>query len=177
MVPQISAILGSVSMVLMIMAIKALITPYRISCHLIQSFEERLVFNLLQNLLYWLSEHSINCLGVGRSWLPKKIFPRSVIIDPVRPKILPLLSDHLSLSFPLYLVFLYPSVLVNPIHKLVHTGNRLTSQRFPQIMLGWEAYLKSTNGHIIEVSVYFVKHLLVSIRVSLQSLPIPHGHG
>ena len=52
MIPQISAILGSVPMVLMIMAIKALITPHRISYHLIRSLEERLIFNLLQNLLY-----------------------------------------------------------------------------------------------------------------------------
>ena len=149
-------------MILMILA-KALITPHRISYYLVRSFEERLVFNLFQNLLYWFSEHSINHLGVGRSWLPNKVFPRSVIIVPVRPEIPPLLRDHLSLSFPLYLVFLYPSIIVNPIHKLAHTGNRFTSQRFPPIMLGWEASLKSTNGHIVIVSIYFIKHLPISI--------------
>ena len=118
--PQVSTILGSVSMVLMIMAIKALITPHRISYHLVQPFEEQLVFNLLQNLLYWFSKHSINCLDVGRSWLPNKIFPRSIIIEPVRPEIPHLLRDHLCLSFPLQSVLLYPSVLINSIHKLTH---------------------------------------------------------
>ena len=127
MVPQVSAILGSVSMVLMILAIKALITPHRISCHLVRPFEERLVFNLFQNLLYWFSEHSINHLGVGRSRLPNKVSPRSVIIVSIRLEIPPLLRDHLSLSFPLQLVFFYHFVLVNQIHKLAHTSNRLTS--------------------------------------------------
>ena len=135
--PQISTILGSVPMVLMIMAIKALITLQRISCHLVRPFEKRLVFNLFQNLLYWFSEHSIDHLGIGRSLLPDKIFPRSVVMDPVRPEILPLLRDHLSISFPLQLVLLYPSVLINPIHQLTYTGNRFTSQRFSQVMLGW----------------------------------------
>ena len=161
--PQVSAILGSVPMVLMIMAIKVLITPHMISCHLVQPFEERLIFNLLQNLLYWFLEHSIHRLSIGRSWLPNKIFPRSVIMGPVLPEIPPLLRDHLCLSFPLQLVFLYSSVLINLIHKLTHTGNRFTRQRFPQTMLGWEASLESTNGHIIIVPVYFVKHLPISI--------------
>ena len=130
MIPQISAILGSVPMVLMIMAIKVLITPHRISYHLIWPFEERLIFNLLQNLLYWLSEHSINRLGVGRSRLLNKIFPRSVVLDSIRPEIPPLLRDHLSISFTLQLVLLYPSILINPIHQLMYTGNRFTSERF-----------------------------------------------
>ena len=112
MVPQISAILGSVSMVLMIMEIKVLITLHRISFHLVRPFEERLVFNLFQNLLYWFSEHSIDRLGVGRSLLPDNIFLGSVIMDPVRPEIPHLLRDHLSLSFPLQLVLLYPSILI-----------------------------------------------------------------
>ena len=167
MVPQVSIILSSVSMVLMITAIKALITPHRISCHLVRPFEERLVFNLLQNLLYWFSEHSIHRLGVGRSWLPNKIFPRSVIMGSVWPEIPHLLKDYLCLSFSLQLVFLYSSVLVNSIHKLTHTGNRFTRQRFPQTMLGWEASLESTNDHIIIVLVYFVKYLPISIRVGL----------
>ena len=136
MTPQVSAILGGVSMVLVILVIKTLITPHRISYHLIRSFEERFVFNLLQNLLYWFLEHSINHLGAGRSRLSNKVFSRSVIIVSVRLEIPPLLRDYLSLSFPLQLVFFYPSVLVNPIHKLAYTSNMLTSQRFPQIMLG-----------------------------------------
>ena len=81
----------------------------------------------------------------------------------VQLEIPPLLRDHLCLSFPLQLVLLYSLVLVNPIHKLTYTGNRFTRQRFPQTMLGWEANLESTNGHIIIVPVYF-------------GFPLPHGH-
>ena len=176
MVPQVSAILSGVSMVLMILAIKVLITPHRISCHLVWPFEERLIFNLLQHLLYQFLKHSINHLGVGRSWLPNKVFSRSVIIVPIHLNIPPILRDHLSLLFPLQLVFFYPPVLVNPIHKLTHTGNMLTSQKFPQIMLGWKTNLESTYGHIIIVSFYFIKHLPLSIRVGLQSFSILHEH-
>ena len=135
MIPQVSAILGIMSVVLVILAIKALIMPHKISCYLIRPFEERLVFNLLQDLLYWFLEHRINHLGVGRSRLPNKVFLRSVIIVSVQLEIPNFLRDNLSLSSPLQLVFLYPFVLVNPFHKLAHTNNRLTSQRFPQIML------------------------------------------
>ena len=125
-VPQVSAILGSVSMILMILAVKVLIAPHRISCHLFQPFKEQLVFNLFQNLLYWFSEYGINRLGVGRSWLPNKIIPRSVIVVPIQPEIPPLLRDHLSLSFSLQLVFFYSSVFVNPI-QLAYISNRFTS--------------------------------------------------
>ena len=175
MIPQVPTILGSVPMVLMIMAIEALITSHRISCHLVRPFEEWLVFNLLQNLLYWFLEHSIHRLSVGRSWLPNKIFPSSVIMRPVWPEIPHLLRDHLLFSLPLQLVLLYSSVLINPIHKLAHTSNRLTHQRFSQTMLGWKDSLKSTNGHIVIVPVYLIKHLPISIRVGLQSLPLLHG--
>ena len=83
MVSQIPAVIRCVPMVLMIMEIEALITPHRISYHLVRPFEEQLVFNLLQNLLYWFSEHSIHRMSVGRSWFPNKIFPRLVIMGPV----------------------------------------------------------------------------------------------
>ena len=166
MIPQISVILNNVPMILMVMAIKALITPHRISCHLIWPLEEWLVFNLFQNLLYWLSEHSINRLGVGKSRLPNKIFSRSVVLDLIWLEIPPLLRDYLRLSFPLLLVLLYSSILINLIHQLTYIGNRFTSERLSQVMFCWEASLKSTNGHIIIAPVYFVKYLLVSIWVS-----------
>ena len=86
-------------MVLMILAIKVPVASHRISCHLVWPFEEQLILNLLQHLLHWLSKHSINHLGVSRSWLPNKVFLRSVIIVSVRPKIPSLLRDYLSLSF------------------------------------------------------------------------------
>jgi len=66
MVPQILAILHSVSLVLMVLAIKALVAPHGVSSHLVWPFEERFVLNLLQNLMHRFLEHCINCLGVGR---------------------------------------------------------------------------------------------------------------
>ena len=67
MIPLVPAIFGEVSLVLVIMAIKALVAPSGISCHLIWPFEERLVLNLFQHLAHWLLEHSINRLSMGKS--------------------------------------------------------------------------------------------------------------
>ena len=131
MIPQISTILCSVSLVLIVLTIKSLVAPYRISCHLIWSLEERLILDLLQNLVHQFSEHRIDHLSIGRPWLPNKVFPRSVIIVPVQPEIPPLLRDSLSLIFPLLLVFLNSFILVNPVHELAHTGDRLSRQRLP----------------------------------------------
>ena len=47
MVPQIPAILCSVSLVLMVLTIKALVVLYGVSSHLVWLFEERLLLNLL----------------------------------------------------------------------------------------------------------------------------------
>ena len=66
MIPQILVVLGDVSLVLVVVAIKVLITPYEISCHLIWPFEEWLILNLFQYLVHWLSEHNINRMSVGR---------------------------------------------------------------------------------------------------------------
>ena len=66
MIPQILAVLDDVSLVLVIVAIKALIAPHGIFYHLIWPFEERLILNLFQYLVHWLSEHNINRLSVGR---------------------------------------------------------------------------------------------------------------
>ena len=64
---QISTVLRSVSLVLMVLAIKALVVPHGVSNHLVQPLEERLILNLLQNLVHWLSEHCIDYLSIGRS--------------------------------------------------------------------------------------------------------------
>ena len=101
--------------------------PHGVSCHLIWPFEEWLVLDLLQNLVYWLLEHSINYLPVSRFRLPCKVPPRSVIIVPVPPEIPYLLRDNLSLSFPLLLVFLNPFLFVNSVHEFAYVGNRLAS--------------------------------------------------
>ena len=47
MVLQISTVFRSVPLVLMVLAIKALVVPHRVSSHLVWPFEERLILNLL----------------------------------------------------------------------------------------------------------------------------------
>ena len=66
MVPQIPAILRSVSLVLMVLAIKVLVAPCGVSSHLVQPFEKWLVLDLFQNLTHQFLEHGIDHLGVGR---------------------------------------------------------------------------------------------------------------
>ena len=128
---QVSTILYGVSLVLVVLAIKSLIAPQGVSCHLIWQFEEWLILDLLQNLVHWFSEHRINHLSISRPRLPRKVSPRSVVIILVRPKILHLLRDNLSLTFPLLLAFFNHVILVNPVHELVYTGDRLSRQRLP----------------------------------------------
>ena len=67
MVLQIPAILCSVPLVLMVLAIKVLVSSQGIPSHLVWPFEERFVLNLLQNLVHWFLEHYIDRLSVGRS--------------------------------------------------------------------------------------------------------------
>ena len=131
MIPQVPIVFGGVSLVLVVVAIKALIAPHRISCHLIWPFEEWLILNLFQHLVHWFSEHNINSLRVGSSRLPSKVSLWPVIIVSIRPEISPLLKDNFSLTFPLLLVFLKPFIFVNPIHELKQTGDKFTSQGFP----------------------------------------------
>ena len=64
MVSQIPTVLHNVSLVLMVLAIKALVAPHGVSSHLVWPFEERLILNLLQNLMYQFSEHRINLLSI-----------------------------------------------------------------------------------------------------------------
>ena len=163
MIPQVLAFFGGVSLILVVVAIKALIAPHGIFCHLIWPFEKRLILNLFQHLTHWLSEHSINCLRVSSFGLPNKVSLWSVIIVSVRPEIPHLLRDNLSLTFPLLLVFLNPFVFLNPIHEFTHTSDRFTNQRFPQTVLSWEADLKSTDSHVIEFTIYVVVHLPVPV--------------
>ena len=64
MVSQIPTVLHNVSLVLMVLAIKALVAPHGVSSHLVWPFEEQLILNLLQNLMYQFSEHRINLLSI-----------------------------------------------------------------------------------------------------------------
>ena len=63
-------------------------------------------FYLLQNLMHWILEHSIDYLRVGRCELSCKVSPRSVVaIKSVRPEVPPLLRDNLCFTFTQLLVF------------------------------------------------------------------------
>ena len=66
MIPQIPVVLDGVSLVQVVVAIKALVAPHGVSSHLVWPFEERLVLNLLQNLMLRFSEHRINCLSISK---------------------------------------------------------------------------------------------------------------
>ena len=66
MIPQIPAVLRSVPLVLMVLAIKALVTPHGVSSHLIWPFEERLILYLLQNPMHRFLERRINRLSISR---------------------------------------------------------------------------------------------------------------
>ena len=73
MVPQISTVLRSVPLVLMVLEIKALVTPHGVSSHLVWPFEERLILYLLQILMHWFSKHRINRLSISKPLLPNKV--------------------------------------------------------------------------------------------------------
>ena len=136
MVPQCSAVLGGMFPFLVVLAVKALVAPQRVSTHSAWPSKIWLAFYLLQNLMYWFAEYSIDCLRSCKPRLPSKIPPRSVIVVTIRPKIPPLLRDNLTFSLALLLVLLNPFVLINPIHELAYTGERFPNQRLPQSMLG-----------------------------------------
>ena len=152
-------------LILMVLVMKALVVPYGISFHLVWSFKVWLILNLLQDLMYWLSELHVNHLRSRKPRLSSKIPSRPIIIVSVRPKIPHILRDNLSLSFPLLLVFLNPLVFVNTIHKPTHTPYRLLGQGLSQIMFGRQADLKIPYSHVIKVSIDLIKHLPVSVRV------------
>ena len=161
--------------VLVVLTIQTLIALHRVSSHLIWPLEKWIIPNFLQNLLYWFSKHSVNLLCIGWSILPCEISPRTVIIVSVRPKIPPLLRDNLFLSFPLQLVFFHSLVFVNPVHKLMYTGDKLTNQGFPQAVLSWETTFKSANGNVIKVAIHLIIHFPIFVRVCFQSFSITYG--
>ena len=77
--------------------------------------------------MYWILEHSINYLRVGRSRLPCKVSPRSiVVIKSVQPEVPPLLRDNLCFTFTQLLVFFNPFILVDLVHELAQAGDRLS---------------------------------------------------
>ena len=149
-------------MVLVVLAIKVLITPQGFPCHLIRPPKVWLVPDFLQNPMYWFSEYGVDSLCIGCSRLPYKVPHRAVAAIPVRPEIPPLLRDNLLFSSSLQLVFLHLLVLVDPIHQLVHTGGRLASQRLPQAVPGWGLFLKvlmATSSKLSSISLYVSQYL------------------
>ena len=64
MIPQTSAVLGSVTMVSMVLTIEISVSLFRVPHHLIGPFEEGLVLNLFQDLMHRLSEYSSDHLIV-----------------------------------------------------------------------------------------------------------------
>ena len=135
MIPQSSAILDGMPSLLVALTMKALITSQGVSTHFIRPFEIWLVLDLLQNLIHRFLEQGINHLRSCRPKLLAKIPPRSIIVVAVRPEIRPLLRDDLTLSLVSLLVLLGPLILINPIHELAYTSDRLSSQRLPQPVL------------------------------------------
>ena len=63
-VPQTPTILGCMAMIPMISAIKVTVSFFRISHHLVGSFEEGFVFDFFQYLMHRLSEYSFDHLMV-----------------------------------------------------------------------------------------------------------------
>ena len=130
-IPKVPAVLCGMHVVLVVLVIKVLIAPRGLSCHLIRPLKVWLVLDSLQHSVYWFSEYSIDSLCAGYSGLPYEISPQAVAVISVRPEIPPLLRNNLLFSFTLQLVFLYSFILIDLIHQLVNTGDRLASQRLP----------------------------------------------
>ena len=98
--------------------------------------------------------------------MPPKISSRSVVIVPVRPKILSILKDHLSLPLSLLLVFLVPLILINTIYEPSHNPDQFPGQRLSQIMLGGQANLECPYSYVIKVLIYPIEHLPIPVRIS-----------
>ena len=166
-VPEVPAILCGMFVVLVVLAIKVLVSLCRLSRHLIRPSKVWFALNFFQHLMHRFSEYSPDVLHVGCLRLPYKISPRATIDVSVRPEIPHLLRDNLLLSLALHLVFFYSLVLFDPIHQLAHTGGRLASQGFPQAMLVWEVALEVVDGDAVKVAFHFIIHLPISARVGL----------
>ena len=77
---QVLTVLDGVPRFLVVLAIQVMVALRGISYHLIQSFKEWLILDLFQNLMYWVSEHSVYYLRVGGPGLPRKVSPWSVVV-------------------------------------------------------------------------------------------------
>ena len=104
---------------LVVLAIQVLVALHKVSYHLIWPFEERLILDFLHNLMYRISEHSVNCLGAGRPGLLCIVSPWSVVVvKSVRPKVPHLLRDNLRFTLTQLLVLFNSFILIDLVHKL-----------------------------------------------------------
>ena len=163
MIPQTFAALDGMPSPLVVLAIKILVMPHGVSSHFVWPFKVWLTFDLLQDLMHWFSEHSVNHLRSHGSRLSSKIPSGSIIVVSVRPKIPYLLRDNLTLPLTLLLVFLNSLVLINTIYKPTNTPYQLLGQGFSQIMLGGQADFEDPYSHVIKIPINLIKHLSVPI--------------
>ena len=134
-IPKVPAILRGMSVVLVVLAIKVLVSLRGLFRHLIRPSKVWLALDFFLHLMHWFSEYGPDVLCIGCLRLPCEISPRAIVGISVRPEIPPLLRDNLLLSLALQLFFFYSLVLINLIHQLAHTGGRLASQGFPSVIL------------------------------------------
>ena len=174
-IPEVPAILRGLSVVLVVLAIKVLVSLCGLSRHLIRPSKVWFALDFFQHLMHRFLEYSPDVLRVGCLLFPCEISPRATIDVSVQLEIPSLLRDNLFLSLALHLVFFYSLVLIDPIPQLAHAGGRLASQGFPQAMLGQETALESVDGNVVKVAIHFIIHLSIFARVSFQDLSVMHG--
>ena len=80
MVSQSFAVLDGMPPLLVVLAMKALVAPQGVPSNLVWPFEVWLVLDLLQDLMHWFSEYSVNHLKSRGSRLSSKIPSRSIIV-------------------------------------------------------------------------------------------------
>ena len=100
-IPEVPAILHGVSVVLVVLAIKVLVSLCQLSRHLIRPSEIWFALDFFQHLIYRFSEYSLDVLDVGCLQLPCEISPRATVEVSIQPEIPPLLRDNLLLSLAL----------------------------------------------------------------------------
>ena len=150
------------SVVLVVLAIKVLVSLYGLSCHLIRPSKVWFTLDFFQQLMHWFSEYSPDVLRVGCLRLPCKISPRAIIGISVRPEIPSLLRDNLLISFTLQLFFLHSLVLIDPIYQLAHTGGRLPVRDFLKPCSAGRLLLKVlmvTSSKLPSISLYISQYL------------------
>ena len=100
MTPQCHAIFCIMPPLLVVLAVKVLVTLRGVSSYLIWPFKVWLILKFFQDFVYWFSEHNTNYLSISSSRVPSKISLRSVVIVSIRPEIPFILRATLAFHFP-----------------------------------------------------------------------------